>query len=104
MEPMSLPPSIRKLLHDCDTAQVTWEANAGFLIDRVLSSSNWAAICELRAQLSDSALRARIEATEGRKLSPRQLTFWQHVLNLDPERVKAWLADENRSPWDKRRS
>jgi len=99
---MPLPPAIQRLLHDCDPRSVTWEANADFLIDRVLGSSNWAAIQELRAKLPDSALRMRIETTEGRKLSPRQLTFWLHMLDLDPDQVEAWLADESRGPWDKR--
>jgi len=101
---MVLPAPILRLMHDCDPDLVSWDRNRGFLIDRVLASSNWAAICALREEVSDQEIRDRLRATRGRKLSPRQLCFWQTVLDLDPKEVRLWRNAPGRKLWDGRNS
>lgn len=99
---MDIPTPILRLIHDCDPATLSWEGNLGFLIDRVIASDNWAAIRSLREHVSDREIVDRIRSTRGRKLSRRQLRFWQVVLELDPEEVASWLAEPGRGTWDAR--
>jgi len=94
---MKLPDDVRGLLHDCDPDRVDWERQRGFLIDRILSDGSWETIRWLREQAGDDALRAHIVATRGRRLSPRQLRFWQVLLDLAENEVTAWIEDPRRS-------
>ena len=102
MPVVQLPPDVRRLLYDCDPDQVRWEQHGGFLIDRILSEGGWDAIRWLRDVAGDAALRARLVETKGRRLSPRQLRFWQLLLDVPEHVVSAWLADPARSIWDRR--
>lgn len=99
---MAIPAPILRLIHDCDPASLSWERHRDFLIDRVLASDNWEAICCLREEVSDERLADRIRRTRGRKLSPRQLRFWQVVLDLDAAEVMAWIHAPGRESWDGR--
>jgi hypothetical protein len=99
---MTLPSEVRGLLHDCDPDRVTWEAHREFLIDRILSDGDWDAVLWLRRTAGDEALRARIVATRGRRLSPRQLRLWQLLLDLPEAEVTVWLAEPARIVWDRR--
>lgn len=99
---MDLPPSVVRLLHDCDPRSVRWEEHRGFLVDRILSEGDWETIRWLRRAAGDAALRERIVSTKGRRLSPRQLRLWQVLLDLPEEEVTAWLRDPRRSIWDGR--
>jgi len=99
---MDIPAPILRLLHDCDPGTLTWEGNLGFLIDRVLASDNWAAIRALRERVSDREIAERIRNTRGRKLSRRQLRFWQVVLELDSDDVDSWMTEPGRGTWDAR--
>jgi hypothetical protein len=98
----ALPTEVRGLLHDCDPDSVSWESRREFLIDRILSAGNWDAILWLRRTAGGDALRARILATRGRRLSPRQLRFWQLMLELPEADVTCWLAEPARAIWDRR--
>lgn len=102
MKATDLPPAVRELLHDCDPATVSWDRHRTFLIDRILASGSWEAIRWLRRAAGDDAVRARIVESRGRRLSPRQLRFWQLVLDIPAGEVTAWLADPARQVWDRR--
>ena len=99
---IALPDEVRALLHDCDPGRVTWEGHREFLIDRILSEGGWDVIRWLRRTAGDAALRERIVATRGRRLSPRQLRLWQVLLDLPEGDVTGWLADPARAVWDRR--
>jgi len=99
---MKLPDDVRGLLHDCDADRVDWERQRDFLIDRILSEGSWETIRWLREKTGDRALRAHIVATRGRRLSPRQLRFWQVLLDLDDDDVTGWIRDPARAAWDGR--
>ncbi len=99
---ITLPGDVRALLHDCDPSTVSWDAHRAFLIDRILSDGPWSSICWLRRTLGDRDLAAHIVDTRGRRLSPRQLRFWQVILDLPEADVTTWLADPARAIWDGR--
>jgi len=99
---IALPSEVRGLLHDCDPDRVTWEKHREFLIDRILAEGGWDLVRWLRRTAGDEALRARIVATHGRRLSPRQLRLWQVLLDLPHTQVTDWLADPARAIWDRR--
>ena len=68
----------------------------------MLASGTWEAITWLRVCLGDQALREWIERHRGGGLSPRQLRFWELMLNLPHRQVSAWLWAEGRKIWDQR--
>ena len=100
--PTTLPDSVAALLWEYDAA-LDWETDRELIIHRVLLHGNWDAVCWLRGQLGDSALRAWILAHDGGSLSPRQLRFWELVLDLPAGKVDTWVARRQASVWEKRR-
>src|SRR5207249_11685493 len=90
----SLPALLRPLFWDYDFKTLTWDDDRDLIIARVLASGTWEAIIWLRAHLGDQALREWIERRRGRGLSPRQLRFWEVMLDLPHRQVNAWLQAE----------
>lgn len=97
-----LPEMLRPLFWDSDFERVSWQINRDYVVRRVLTAGKWEAICWLRAELGDAALRRWIEQHEGRGLSSRQLRFWELVLDLPRGLVDAWLRSEGRRIWEGR--
>lgn len=98
----SLPPFVRELFWDYAAGAVRWDCDRDLIMGRVLSAGTWDAVQWLRRQVGDEELRAWIEASEGRCLSPQQLRYWQHILDLPSRKVDRWLRSERRSVWDRR--
>jgi hypothetical protein len=98
----SLPALLRPLFWDYDFKTLTWDDDRDLIIARVLASGTWEAIIWLRARLGDQALREWIKHRCGRGLSPRQLRFWEVMLDLSHRQVNAWLQVEGRKIWDQR--
>jgi hypothetical protein len=101
MQP-GLPTLLRPFFWDYDFKTLTWEEDRDLIIARVLASGTWEAIAWLRSCLGDQALRAWIVRCRGRGLSPRQLRFWEVMLDLSHRQVNAWLRAEGRKVWDQR--
>lgn len=97
-----LPVLLRPLFWDYDFRTLTWENDRDLIIARVLAAGTWEAITWLRASLGDQTLREWIEHHHGSGLSPRQLRFWELMLNLQHRQVNAWLRAEGRKIWDQR--
>ena len=97
-----LPALLRPLFWDYDFKTLTWDDDRDLIIARVLASGTWEAITWLRACLGDRALREWIERHRGGGLSPRQLRFWELMLNLPHRQVNVWLRAERRKIWDQR--
>lgn len=97
-----LPALLRPLFWDYDFKTLTWDDDRDLIIARVLASGTWEAITWLRTRLGDQALREWIERHRGGGLSPRQLRFWELMLNLPHRQVNAWLQAEGRKIWDQR--
>ena len=98
----SLPALLRPLFWDYDFKTLTWDDDRDLIIARVLVSGTWEAITWLRVRLRDQALREWIERRRGRGLSPRQLRFWEVMLDLPHRQVNTWLRAEGREIWEQR--
>jgi hypothetical protein len=97
-----LPTLLWPFFWDYDFKTLTWEEDRDLIIARVLASGTWEAIAWLRSCLGDQALRVWIVRRRGRGLSPRQLRFWEVILDLPHRQVNAWLRAEGREVWDQR--
>lgn len=102
-EKTQLPGSFRQFFWDYDFGSLTWEENHHFIVARILASGDWESITWVRKKVGDAGLRQWIMERQGRGLTPRQLRFWQLILNLPRRDVDAWLAAPERQTWDRRR-
>ena len=93
---------VRSLFWDLDPRELRWERDQEQIIGRVLAEGSWDAVKWLRQQVGDDVLRDWIERHEGRGLSPRQLRFWELILELSHRQVDEWLRREGRQVWDRR--
>jgi hypothetical protein len=101
-EHIRLPQFVQDIFWDVDRSQVSWERNRDFITRRVLMKGGWNAIRWLRSKLGDDELRHWIIERKGRGLEPRQLRFWQLVLDIDPAEVDRWIAASASNPWIQR--
>ena len=101
--PRGLPRRLRPLFWDHDFARLTWEADAGLVIGRILAAGDWEAVRWLLRRLPKPALRDWLERRPRPGLSARQLRFWEIVLGLPCRQVDTWLADPARQVWEGRR-
>ncbi len=77
-----LPEMLRPLFCDGDFEQLRASEHHTFVVRRILFAGPWDAVSWLRRQIGNRAVRAWIEAHQGRGLSPPQLRFRQLVLGL----------------------
>ena len=98
----ALPASVKALFWDTSTRSLRWDRDQEQIMGRVLASGPWDTVKWLRTRVGDEAIRQWIERHEGRGLSPRQLRFWQLILDIPARRVNRWLRSEARSVWDRR--
>jgi hypothetical protein len=97
-----LPGPVKKLFWDLDPRSLRWDRDQEMIVGRVLASGPWETVQWLRSTAGNDAIRGWIERHEGRGLSPRQLRFWQLVLDIPRSRVDEWLKNERRQVWDHR--
>ncbi|MGH2351197.1 MAG: DUF6922 domain-containing protein [Chloroflexota bacterium] len=97
-----LPDRLRSLFWDYDFRTLAWERDRDLVIGRVLTAGDWEALRWLRAEVGDQALREWILRRRGRGLSPKQLRFWELILELPHQEVNAWLTQDGRQVWDRR--
>jgi len=81
-----------------EAAALAWGRDRDFIIGRVLAEGSWPAVAWLRDEIGDAAVRDWIERREGRGLSPRQLRFWETILELPRAQVNRWLAAKRDAP------
>ena len=99
-----LPASFKHLFWDCSFKEVKEDPADTFVIKRILTEGTWAEIQWLRCQLGDSEIKGWLLENQGRGLTPRQLRFWQLLLDLPGEQVSAWIEREKETPWHRRRT
>jgi len=97
-----LPAPVQALFWDVASRSLRWDQDRELIMGRVLASGPWETVRWLRDEAGDEAIRSWIEKHEGKGLSPRQLRFWQLVLDLPASRVDQWLRSERRGVWDRR--
>jgi hypothetical protein len=93
---------VQALFWDIPSRSLQWDQDRELIMSRILASGPWETVLWLRAEAGDEAIRSWIEQHEGKGLSPRQLRFWQLVLDLPASRVDQWLAKLDRKAWDQR--
>ena len=98
------PPVVQSLFWEYDVAALDWDADRDLIVRRILTEGAWDAVQWLRDRMGDSALRRWIVAQDGDALSPRQLRFWELILDLPSERVDAWVEARRNSIWGNRRA
>lgn len=94
-----IPSELHRLFWDCDPGALHWEEHRDFIVRRVLVEGGWSELSWLRRRLGDRGLAGWLKAQGGGRLSPRQLRFWQVVLDLSPETVDPWVERARRGPW-----
>jgi hypothetical protein len=97
-----IPKALEPLFWEYEFGEIEWDSDRDLIIRRVLSAGGWEAISWLRKELGDQVLREWIIATKGRSLNPRQLRFWQLILDLPARTVSAWIKESRRYTWTTR--
>ena len=97
-----IPDHLHDLFWEYDISELSWDQYGDFVIRRVLSHGSWNQICWVRDEFGDQEIFRVIVANEGRSLSPRQLRFWELILDLPEADVERWLRDTRRQIWDHR--
>src|SRR5262245_13470456 len=100
MSPVELPEPVTRCLWDTDLGSVRWETARDAILGRVRVHGDWDALRGLRKTAGDDAIRAWLVATCARRLSRRQIRFWQLLLDLPEAQVAEWLALPGRTVWD----
>ncbi len=97
-----LPEAVRALFWDCDSGALRWSQHSDFILGRILSRGAWKEISWARQQIGDGGIRAYLERSQGRQLSPQQLRLWEVLLGLPHDTVSEWMARCGRETWDGR--
>ena len=98
----ALPALLQPFFWDHDFARLDWESHRDFIIRRVLQAGSWDALVWLRGELGNGSLRRWIEEQHGGGLSPRQLRFWELLLELPHAEVNRWVDAARNNPWEQR--
>ena len=97
-----LPQRLRPLFWDYEFRRLNWKSDSDLIIGRVLAAGDWDAVRWLLRVVPRLELRDWLEQRRGAGLSSRQLRFWELILELPHNEVKAWLADSGRQVWEGR--
>lgn len=92
-----------KYFWDCDTQSLSWSSHKDFIIRRLLVDGDFNAARWLRKTLGDEYLRDWIIAQGGHGLSPRQISYWALILDIDATLADEWEETASNSIWEKRR-
>ena len=87
----ALPEWLKPLFWEYDFRRLTWEADRDLIMARVLSAGDWDTVTWLLALVGKDGLRSWLTARKGRGLEPRQLRFWEVVLDLPHREVTQWI-------------
>jgi len=97
-----LPAYLEPFFWDHDFSTLSWEEHRDFIVGRLLSAGDWRSIRWLVARLGLPGIRDWIIAHRARGLDPRQVRFWEIVLDLPAEPVSEWLEEKRANPWFRR--
>ena len=100
--PAPLPDLLTPLFWDVDFSTLNWESDRDLIVRRILQAGSWQAIRWLRSFWGDLALRSWLIAHAGGQLTPRQLRYWELVLNLPAQDVEHWIEQAKNNPWARR--
>lgn len=97
-----LPKSLDKFFWDYPLSKLSWETDQDLIVRRILTNGSWEAITWLRKQMGDKMLRQWLLKHHGRGLSPRQIRFWELILDLPNRQIADWLRTAQAIPWGAR--
>jgi hypothetical protein len=90
-----LPESLRPLFWDYDFEQLGWPEHRDFVIARILQNGGDDAIAWLHEVVGDTELARWLRERRGRGLDPRQMRYWQVILDLPAQEVDQWIEAAN---------
>ena len=93
---------LRTIFWDVDFDALSWNENQDFITQRVLTHGGLEMIRWLRKTMGNTALAAWILDHQGRGLSPRQLRYWELILELPVSQVNQWVETQQQSNWQQR--
>jgi hypothetical protein len=97
-----LPEHLRPFFWDHPFTRLRWDQHQDFITGRLMERGDWRAMQWLRRQAGDDTLRRWLIARSGRGISPRQLRYWELVLDFPHRRVSAWIEAQRGRPWTQR--
>lgn len=97
-----IPEQLHHLFWEHDVASLDWDRHRTFIIERILRHGRWADVVWLRDRIGDAGLRQWLLDNNGRGLEPRQLRYWELILELPPAVVDGWVAEARKQPWHRR--
>jgi hypothetical protein len=97
-----LPNEVLAYFWDYPSTRLSLAKDQSLILRRILMDGSWDAILWLREQVGDDAIRKWLLDYRGRGLSPRQLRFWELILNLTADEVDGWVRTASQSPWGRR--
>jgi len=95
----TLPKNVRAHFWDYPFTKLSLKKDRDLVIRRILTSGSWDSIQWLRKQIGDTDLREWLIAHHGRGLSPRQMRFWELILDLPARQVNNWVRAARNTPW-----
>lgn len=102
MSDEQLPEFLKPLFWDVVFGELEWGKDRNLVVRRILQSGNWEAVRWLRKYWGDTAISAWIEAHHGSRLNPRQLRYWQVVLEMPARTVDEWVSQARGTLWERR--
>jgi hypothetical protein len=75
MPSLPIPADVARLFWDIDPATLDLEHHGDYVLERVMTRGNWAAMSWLRATYSRDVL-AEFLHRKGSRLGPRDLAYW----------------------------
>ena len=93
---------LETIFWDVDIASLSWDENRDFIIRRILTHGNLDMLRWLRRQIGDSGLEDWLVLHQGKGLSPRQLRYWQVILDIPKSIVDLWVDRSRNSIWYQR--
>jgi hypothetical protein len=98
----NLPDFLKRFFWDYDFLELTLTSDSDLITSRLLQAGDWRSICWLREQMEDDDLRRWLLEHQGGGLSPRQLRYWQVILELPSDMVNVWVRTARDNPWGRR--
>ena len=93
---------LETIFWDVDIASLSWDENRDFIIRRILTHGNLDMLRRLRFRIGDSGLVDWFALHQGKGLSPRQLRYWQVILNIPKDTIDPWINRSKNSLWYRR--
>lgn len=85
-----LPGLLAPCFHDYDLSSLDADADAPFVIERVLTTGDREAIRWLMQRYEKDELRRVLRSRGGRRLDPRRLALWCLLLDVDDPVAPPW--------------